>query len=271
LSRSIVPSPASHLFHAVAFVENFPLKELAVAYPEAHRSIHQLTFPVVLEGEGRGGNAFIYPFGAMVFRDVPAPRRDAELARLRGARPGLNDPAAVEELTVREDPGCQPEVANGVLTLDRLTPERANVVALTVAQSAAMEYYERIVAQLFDRTSALVDRLEKRGTVTLLTRGLHRFIGQAIATRSEVITVLTLLDKPDATWDDPAMDRIYDDLRAEFDLIDRYGALEQKLRFVQDAMELVLDVARDRRMWLLEVAIFGLIIIEVALELWRRS
>jgi hypothetical protein len=33
----------------------------------------------------------------------------------------------------------------------------------------------------------------------------------------------------------------------------------------------VLDVARDRRMWLLEVAIFGLIVVEVALELWRRS
>ena len=51
------------------------------------------------------------------------------------------------------------------------------------------------------------------------------------------------------------MDRIYDELRAEFDLVDRYQALELKLRSVQEALELVLDVARDRRLVLLEVAI----------------
>jgi uncharacterized Rmd1/YagE family protein len=66
------------------------------------------------------------------------------------------------------------------------------------------------------------------------------------------------------------MDRIYDDLRSEFDLIDRYGALEQKLRGVQEALQLVLDVARDRRMWLLEMSIAMLIVVEVFLELWRR-
>jgi uncharacterized Rmd1/YagE family protein len=86
-----------------------------------------------------------------------------------------------------------------------------------------------------------------------------------------VFTVLTLLDKPDAIWEDPALDRIYDDLRAEFDLVDRYGSMEQKLRSVQEALQLVLDVARDRRMWLLELFIGALIVLEVLLELLRRS
>jgi len=156
-----------------------------------------------------------------------------------------------------------------MLVVDSLTPSRAAVVALIVAQSAAMEYYERIVADLFSRTTALVEPLERQGTVSLRTRGLHRFIGEAIATRSEVIVVLTFLDKPDATWDDPALDRIYDDLRAEFDLLDRYGTLTQKLQGVQEALELILDVARDRRMWLLELAIFLLIAFEVLLEIGR--
>jgi uncharacterized Rmd1/YagE family protein len=153
--------------------------------------------------------------------------------------------------------------------VDELTPGRAAVVALIVAQSAAMEYYERIVEDLFARTTALVEPLERRGTVPLRTRRLHRFIGQAIATRSEVITVLALLDKPDATWDDPALDRIYADLRAQFDLLDRYGTLTQKLRGVQEALELILDVARDRRMWLLEMAILILIALEILLGILR--
>ena len=133
-----------------------------------------------------------------------------------------------------------------------------------------MEYYETIVENLCGRTNVLVERLEKKGTVSMRTRPLHRFIGESISTRTEVLTVLYLLDKPDATWDDPAMDRIYDDLRAEFDLVDRYQSLESKLRSVQEALELILDVARERRMLTLEVVLGLLFAFEVVLEIVRR-
>jgi uncharacterized Rmd1/YagE family protein len=103
--------------------------------------------------------------------------------------------------------------------------------------------------------------------VPLSTRPLHRFIGESISTRNEVLSVLHLLDKPDATWEDPAMDRIYDDLRAEFDLVDRYQALESKLKSIQEALELVLDVARDRRLILLEIAVVVLILLELLVSL----
>jgi uncharacterized Rmd1/YagE family protein len=252
-----------HLFEAAAFVENLPLKDLAPLYPEARRSVHHLHFRTA------GGDVFIYPFGAVVFRDVPAEAREAELERLRRARPGLTKTTVLEEITVREDPGREPDVADGTLTLDRLSPDRASVVALTVAQSAAMEYYERIVEEMFARTDRLVERLEQRGTVPLRTRPMHQFIGAAVGTRNEVLSVLHLLDKPDEAWEDPGMNRIYDELRAEFDLVDRYQALELKLRSVQEGLELVLDVARDRRLVLLETAIVLLIIFEITLTLLR--
>ena len=256
----------THQFAAVAFEENLSLRELQPSYPGARVGVREMQFAI----EG-GGELFVYPFGAIVFHDVAPERRDAELQRLNRARPGLTTKVVRESFAVREEPGSELRIESGVLVVDQLNDTRAAVVALIVAQSAAMEYYERIVADLFSRTVALVDPLEKRGSVPLRIRGLHRFIGQAIGARSEVFTVLTLLDKPDATWDDPALDRIYDDLRAEFDLVDRYGALEQKLRSVQEALELVLDVARDRRMWLLEVTVLLLIVLEVALELFHRG
>jgi uncharacterized Rmd1/YagE family protein len=130
-----------------------------------------------------------------------------------------------------------------------------------------MEYYERIVDQMFGDTDRLVGRLERRGTVAFRTRPLHRFIGAAVGTRSEVLSVLHLLDKPDEAWEDPGINRIYDELRAEFDLADRYQALELKLRSVQEALELVLDVARDRRLVLLEVGIILLFVLELVLTL----
>ncbi|HTQ05105.1 MAG TPA: RMD1 family protein [Polyangiaceae bacterium] len=260
----------THVFYALAFVENIPLKELAQDFPEARRKAHELSYAVpAAEPGGAEGRVFVYPFGAVAFRDVPAPRREAELARLRAARTVLTDAGATEEMTVREDECEQPDVAQGVLILDRMTPDRASVVALTIAQSAAMEYYERIVEEMSLRTDRIVQGLEARGTVSLRTRPLHRFIGTATATRNEVINILHLLDKPDEAWDDPGMDRIYDELKAEFDLVDRYGALEAKLRSVQESLGLVLDVARDRRLVLLEVTVILLILFELVLALAR--
>ena len=122
---------------------------------------------------------------------------------------------------------------------------------------------------MFERTRRLVERLERKGTTPLRTRPLHQFIGEAVGTRNEVLSVLHLLDKPDAAWDDPAMDAIYDDLRDEFDLGDRFNALELKLRGVQEALELVLDVSRDRRLVLLEATIVVLIVLELALGLLK--
>ena len=255
----------THQFAAVAFEENLSLRELSVSYPEATLGLREMRLAT-----GDGGGLFIYPFGAVVFHDVTPERREAELARLYRARPGLTTQVVRESFTVREEPGSNVDIVGGSLVVDRFGEDRAAVVALIVAQSAALEYYERIVAGLFTRTVDLVDPLEKRGSVSAQIRRLHRFIGEAIATRNEVFTVLALLDKPDATWDDPAMDRIYDELRAEFDLVDRYTTMEQKLDGVREALELVLDVARDRRMWLLEVTIVLLILFELLLEVFRR-
>ena len=255
---------SDHVFHAVAFVENLTLKDLAPAYPEARRTPRELAFRVP-----GSGDVHIYPFGAIVFRDVAPAERDRELARLRLARPRLTDTTVIEDLIVREDPEGGATVAAGILTIDRLSPERGSVIALTVAQSAAMEYYEGIVEEMFMSTGRLVNRLESRGSVSLRTRPLHRFIGAAVSTRNEVLAILHLLDKPDEAWDDPVMDRIYDELRAEFDLGDRYEALELKLRSVQEALELVLDVARDRRLVLLEATVVLLIVLEIVLSTLR--
>src|SRR5438552_1364147 len=51
-----------HTFHALAFVENFSLKDLGIAYPEAKRTHHQMWYRAAA-----GGTVFFYPSGAVVF------------------------------------------------------------------------------------------------------------------------------------------------------------------------------------------------------------
>ena len=257
--------PASHTFRAIAFVQNLSLKELAGAFPEARRTARELWY-----ASPSGGTVFVYPFGAMALYDVPDAERESHVARLRAARPGLTDANAVEELTVREEAVAHPDIRDGMLVVASLGFEGASVVAMTLAQSAAMDYYERIVDEMFSRTDHLVERLEKEGRAPLTTRPLHRFIGFAIGTRNEVLSILHLLDKPDAVWDDADADLIYRELRGEFDLADRYLALEHKLRSVQEALELVLDMSRDYRLVVLEISVVLLIVAEIMISIFRH-
>jgi uncharacterized Rmd1/YagE family protein len=251
-----------HQFYAVAFEENFSLRQIAPAFPEARTSPLEMFVPV----ESDGG-LYFFPFGAIVTHDVPAEHRERIFNRLTQVLPKLTTRIIREDYSVLEDSSATIGISEGMLRVDKLTPQRAGIVALTVGQSAAMEYYERIVDTLFGGTAQLVDRMATRGTVPYRITPLHRFIGEAISSRTEVLAVLHLLDKPDAAWEDPAMDLIYDDLRDEFDLVDRYAALTSKLQSIQDSLVLVLDVARDRRLVLLEVIVVLLILLEVILSI----
>lgn len=248
-----------HKFYAICFAENFRMKSLAARFAVPHKGGAVMAVPF------GGGTASFFPFGVVVLQDVPATTH-AELLTL--VKPHLDDGGkgtlvAEESFEVQEDAAAKVSMNEGHLMIDALNADRAGVIALTLAQSVAMEYYEAIIEKMSEETGKLVERLRRHGSAPHRIRKLHKFIGEAVSTRNEVLSVLHLLDKPDATWEDAAMNRIYDDLRAEFDLSDRFSALETRLRSLQEALELILDVVRDRRLVFLEATIVVLILIEI--------
>lgn len=260
------PGPVEHSFSVVAFVENFAIQELATVYPEAKRTSHRLR-----SVRPYGGQIFAYRFGTVVFHNVPAEGKEAELERLRRAQPSLRGSKVFSlEFTVRERPGCQLEVSEDTLTVDRLDAERIRLIALTLAQSAALEYYERIVDELFSKTHSLATGMERSGTVGFMLRPLHRFIGRAIGTRNEVLSVLHLLERPDVAQEDPGLRAICNQLQDEFELRHRYQSIQQKLGSVQNALELIVEVGRDRRLVFLELTIASLILFEIGMALIER-
>lgn len=266
MSVVTVSAPASlpdaakrHTFFAICFAENFRMKALAADLSLPYRSAHVMALPFA------EGSVSLFPFGVVVFQDVPQKDHAQLLDRVRKHLEdgGKGTVVSEESFEVHEDPAATISINGGHLMIDALNTNRAGVVALTLAQSVAMDYYEAIIDKMSEETSGLVERLRRSGSAPLRIRSLHKFIGEAVSTRNEVLSVLHLLDKPDATWDDPGMNLIYDDLRDEFDLSDRFSALETRLRSMQEALELILDVVRDRRLVFLEVTIVLLILIEI--------
>jgi uncharacterized Rmd1/YagE family protein len=265
---SIFATGKSHTIVAYAFAENFRMAQ-AQAELGASLSLMDPKDSVSREVPG-GGWVYAYNFGVLAFWNVSPEARAREIEQFRGKRAeGLSDPAVIEDFIVEEDPGERPRAEFSRLILDKVTPQRAEVVALTVAQSAAMSYYEQLLERSHVKLAGMLAQLERKGHVGRWPARLHRFIAEAVMMRSDVVGVMHLLDRPDLIWEDKIMDGLYDDLRAVFDLKERYQALGHKLDYIQDAGEVLLDMARDSRLFLVEVSIVVLILAEILMSIFR--
>jgi uncharacterized Rmd1/YagE family protein len=215
----------------------------------------------------KGGKIFVFYFGAVTFWNVDPNHRAAELGKYFPILRNDEFSTIKEEFVAYEDPATRPKVEFNFLLVDRMDSKRAEVIATTVAQSAIMEHYENTVQEVWRNLDLIVNRLRDTGTISPFPGTLHKKIGSAVAMRSVVVRVLHLLDRPDLIWDDKDMDTLFNDLRANFDLPERFQALEYKLNLIQDTLSILLDTSRDRRVYWLEVTIVILISVEIVLAL----
>src|SRR5262245_54124703 len=90
------------------------------------------------------GDVVYYASGGDGYRNMAEADRQAEIARLTDRKRGAGGPpttVAQETLSVVVRPGARPGIEAGTLVVDELSEARSGIVALTVAQSVAMEYY----------------------------------------------------------------------------------------------------------------------------------
>lgn len=206
------------------------------------------------------GTVYWFRFGVIAFHNVDSRSRDQFLKEFSH---GEWKTWLGESLKLDESSEIAPKVEFEHITLDKMTPERAEFIANLVSQSAALEHYEIAVDKTFTEVQTLVRKLKLKGTISPFPGSLHRFVGRSLEMKNSVISSLHYLDLPDLLWDDSTMDEMYEDLQAFFDIKERFSAIERKLESIQDSLELLLDTARDRRMYWLEAAIVALILFDI--------
>ena len=210
-----------------------------------------------------------YDFGALVFVGVPDAERKATVDRALSKmgpepHPPLEDSLPIE---VKED--ALVEVRFDRVLVPALTDAVVEVLALALAQSVGMEYYEEDVDRLVSRVRKATDSLAETGRQKGSVREMRRFIGSGMSTRNQVIFTLALLDTPQLAWDDEKADKLYRGMRALLEIDDRYRALDHKLTIVQDTFELLGDLTQERRSWYLEILVAALVGAEVLLFIYQ--
>lgn len=137
------------------------------------------------------------------------------------------------------------------------------IVALIVAQSTALEYFENRTQTMLERSNAYIKDLSLKGRVPFKDKQLLKIIGQTAATRQEVLSHLAVLDTPEETWENKQLEGLFEALEHNFEIHIRSRVMEKKLSLIQDNIELLADLVSTKRSHLLELLIILLIGLEI--------
>jgi len=229
--------------------------------------------PLVLRVR-EGGWAVLFRFGAVVCIGLTRAEEDAVLTTVtQGVVAPFSD-VQVEDLVLRVARDHEEGLDEaGVLWLRGTDPARLQVAAEAVAKSTALAHYESEVADVLQQLEPWVEAM-RRGRET--ARGRRRLVtqlGEALKTQARVMGRLEVAEKPEVTWDETTLDRLYERLAAELELAERDRVLARKTDFISQSAALLIDTARHRQTLRVEWYIVLLILIEIAIlvfDLMRR-
>ncbi len=253
--------PEIHKVEAYSFASRFLVREVAAWLA---LEIPQRLTKTQLVLEWRPDSiGFAYDFGALVLVNVPEAMRDDILRTLMARLPREPHPPLREDFLIEVRPGAAIEATFDRIVVPALSPTFAEVIATVLAQSVSLDYYDEDVEAILRRVGAIASDVARDGRPRGQSRDLVRFVGQAIVSQVEIISAISLLDKPDLTWEDEAADRLHDKLRYSLEIPERYKALEAKIVTIREAIDAFLELTSTRRMMMLEIAVVVLIAAEI--------
>ena len=141
--------------------------------------------------------------------------------------------------------------------------EVLRMIMLNVTQSVTLDYYSNQTELLLEETNYHTQLLEKKGKLHISGRKLTRFIGKTLLIKNRIAENLYIFDSPVETWENEELDRLYNELKKNFDLNERFRDVSEGLNIVRDNLDLFKDILQYRNSVLLEWIVIILIAIEV--------
>jgi uncharacterized Rmd1/YagE family protein len=210
------------------------------------------------------GVVYLFSFGSAVFAGVEEHRMRVFLEELKPFVEGPTE-QVTDDFLVEVVEGAKEQVYFDRVILSEATPEKMKIVALVLAQSTTLEYFEGLADQLLSRTATITDGMTAGGRIPLSTQELIRFIGMGLGTQREIVSRLSILDSPEVVWEDVALDSLHQGMKNNFELTMRFRSLEYRLRLIRDSAEVLVDLNATRRAALLEMTIIFLIALDIVI------
>ena len=210
----------------------------------------------------------VFRYGAITFFDVSPIEETAFLTQLGSRIQRPLDSTILEEIELSLAENVHEIIEAGAIFVQDFSMPSLQVVAEVLSRSVVLERFEGRVGSAFETLHPMAAGLGSGRLTRINYRNLLRRLGDVLLDQQEMVGRIAITDKPDVLWDHPELERLYARLNDEFEIIDRFEAVESKLNLIGRTIQTSIDLVQSRRSLRVEWYIVLLIIAEIGLTLY---
>jgi uncharacterized Rmd1/YagE family protein len=147
--------------------------------------------------------------------------------------------------------------------------EKIKIISYVSAQSVALDRYEDEIDERLAELGRVVDNIKSSGRTKFTQASLLKQVGNVLSVKQNAVSSLSLFDKPNETWESEEIEKLYNRLRDEYELRDRFDILNEKIDFLSENNTTILNFISSQKANFLEWIIIFLIIVEIVLFIFE--
>ncbi|KAG5051477.1 hypothetical protein AAZX31_02G107200 [Glycine max] len=213
----------------------------------------------------------VYQYGSAVLFNIEDHEVESYLELVKRHASGLLQDMRKDDYAIKEKPLQVEDMQGGpdYIVLKSLDTDGIRIIGSVLGQSIALDYFVSQVDGLVEEFAGINRGMEKTGTFTMDKKKLLQLVGKANSNLADVILKVGLFERSEIAWRDAKYAQIYEYLRDEYEVAQRFGNLDFKLKFVEHNIHFLQEVLQNRKSDFLEWCIIGLLTIENVLSLYE--
>ncbi|XP_057542123.1 protein RETARDED ROOT GROWTH, mitochondrial [Amaranthus tricolor] len=213
----------------------------------------------------------VFQYGSAVLFNVEDHEIDFFLNIARKHASGLLPEMRKDDYIVKEKRTLTEDMQGGAdyIILKHLDTDGIRIIGSVLGQSIALDYFVSQVDVMVEEFADINRGMEKTGTFTMRRKKLFQLVGRANSNLADVILKVGLFDRSEIAWREAKYAQINEYLREEYEVTQRFGNLDIKLKFVEHNIHFLQEVLQNRRSDLLEWCIIILLSIENVISVYE--
>jgi len=248
---------------ALCLAEQFQFDTL---YEYLSRQMHAARMrDVIILAPDEGVFAFIFDYGVCVLcrYDYESEKRLVDLLLRYAVNP--LEPFIEEELEYQQSAEDGIRIRHDLIEIDDISELACLSLSHALAQSTKLAFFEASIEETIKKTKYIPETLAKKGAISLSRRQLAKERGRVYLEKSHVILQFNLLDTPEFIWEYPELEHYYLALSRYLEITPRATILENRLKVIQELLQMMADEQKHSHSSMLEWIIIILIAIEIGL------
>ncbi|PPR99198.1 hypothetical protein GOBAR_AA21469 [Gossypium barbadense] len=274
-------------------LKSMQAENLSNIIPPSSRSSNYIAlrycdFPPDITGLGMKNKAscfrymVVFQYGSAVLFNIEDHEVESHLEMVRRHASGLLTEMRRDDYTVKEQPLMTRDMQGGpdYIVLKTLDTDSIRIIGSVLGQSIALDYFVsqglNMVSLNLSQVDGMVEgfadinrAMEKTGTFTMDRTELIKLVGKANSNLADVILKVGLFERSEIAWREAKYAQIFEYLQEEYEVTQRFGNLDFKLKFVEHNIRFLQEVIQNRRSDLLEWCIIFLLTIENVIAIYE--